>query len=673
MTKTDMAPKGPKPSKHCNSPAHFQTNGALSVARSHINLSTSLARGCAKSLLDLSVSTANCSHLESEQQERALQKSIPNLQTLVRKGEKKRKRLFFFSSAAGAKKNGGLRQLQKVSQSLSASPPENGTGAQMSCLLRLAQPTNDAALPCVSGKSKFESRCLLCKSPYSHQDAWDVSRREYVRGLHKENSYNTQKWIRYIPPSKRIRASPDRTKIEVRPLKIFKSRKDGESANSVELSTRNGKYDSISIREAFVNDGEPALPSFSSYSDSKCEEQVTDRRDFSQREHELNGSPPSFREIKDSDADSNDQASEQCEEQLSSKGEFETRSQDGTNVEGCLTITNSKIAAAEASMKVNIRSSIPPSEVDQTRELEGQKAPQVYFVGETVVNLEAELARGAKIKCSSCGKKGAALGCYAKSCRRSFHVPCAVEVSKCRWDFFENSTAIWTDSSKESIEWVVCGSALSSEDKELLSEFSALTGVRISKTWSANVTHVIASTNEMGACTRTLKFLMAILSGRWILKIDWIKACMEAKHPVCEEPYEISCDIHGSCGGPKNGRIRVMEKAPKLLNGLSFYFSGDFMPSYRGYLQDLVVAAGGSVLMRKDMTSCNSTTGAAKTTFVLYNHDSPKASGSTDSPYALERRRSDAEAIAGETGSQVVGYAWLLDSIAACSLLPICP
>ncbi|KAJ8646051.1 hypothetical protein MRB53_007799 [Persea americana] len=54
-------------------------------------------------------------------------------------------------------------------------------------------------------------------------------------------------------------------------------------------------------------------------------------------------------------------------------------------------------------------------------------APRVYFVGETAVNLEAEVEGGKKIKCNICAKKGAALGCFAKSCHRSFHVPCAAE------------------------------------------------------------------------------------------------------------------------------------------------------------------------------------------------------------------------------------------------------
>lgn len=42
----------------------------------------------------------------------------------------------------------------------------------------------------------------------------------------------------------------------------------------------------------------------------------------------------------------------------------------------------------------------------------------------------------------------------------------------------------------------------------------------ISRYWNPSVTHVIASTDEKGACTRTLKVLMGILNGKWIVKAD---------------------------------------------------------------------------------------------------------------------------------------------------------
>ncbi|KAG6416766.1 hypothetical protein SASPL_124204 [Salvia splendens] len=61
-------------------------------------------------------------------------------------------------------------------------------------------------------------------------------------------------------------------------------------------------------------------------------------------------------------------------------------------------------------------------------------APNVYFEDDTVVNLENELYRSRRIRCSCCGIKGAALGCYDKSCRKSFHAPCARLTPECRWD-----------------------------------------------------------------------------------------------------------------------------------------------------------------------------------------------------------------------------------------------
>ena len=61
------------------------------------------------------------------------------------------------------------------------------------------------------------------------------------------------------------------------------------------------------------------------------------------------------------------------------------------------------------------------------------RSPQVYYKGEEIKNLESELARAAKLKCSTCGQKGAALGCFVKSCRKSYHLPCALNLD-CRWD-----------------------------------------------------------------------------------------------------------------------------------------------------------------------------------------------------------------------------------------------
>jgi BRCA1-associated RING domain protein 1 len=79
---------------------------------------------------------------------------------------------------------------------------------------------------------------------------------------------------------------------------------------------------------------------------------------------------------------------------------------------------------------------------------------------------------------------------------------------------------LWTASPFLTSEWVICGSALSSQEKEILDQFEHQTGITVTNGWRSNVTHVIANTDECGACARTLKVLMAILAGKWVLNIN---------------------------------------------------------------------------------------------------------------------------------------------------------
>ncbi|GFZ20198.1 breast cancer associated RING 1 [Actinidia rufa] len=301
--------------------------------------------------------------------------------------------------------------------------------------------------------------------------------------------------------------------------------------------------------------------------------------------------------------------------------------------------------------------------------------PQVYFVGETVKNLKAEVARAAKLKCSRCRLRGAALGCFEKSCDNSYHVPCAVEILGCRWDIedflmlcpnhslvkfpreksmlgkhaVEEQHAVPTEiTSKQSTfwdashngvkEWIFCGSALSADEKYLLVKFASICGATVSKFWKPNVTHVIASTDAKGACCRTLKVLKAILNGRWILKTDWIKACMEALHSVDEEPYEVGLDNHGCRDGPKTGRLRALDN-------------------------------GGIVIEDKEQLFAQSHDALAtpSVTLVVYNNDCKLEDGGS----IVSKRRVVAENLADEIGSEVIAHTWLLESMAACELQPL--
>ncbi|GER29665.1 breast cancer associated RING 1 [Striga asiatica] len=333
--------------------------------------------------------------------------------------------------------------------------------------------------------------------------------------------------------------------------------------------------------------------------------------------------------------------------------------------------------------------------------------PKVYYEGDTINNLESELLRASKLKCSSCGSKGAALGCYVKSCRKTYHVACAVEVPNCRWDCdaylmlcplhksvkFPNEKSsksrkhrseqkpslpmqiapeqsnFWSNHPTGPQEWVLCGSSLSSDDKCLLVDFASMCDATVFKFWNPNVTHVIAATDENGACSRTLKVLMGILNGRWILTTDWIKACMEANAYVDEEPYEVSLDNHGCRGGPKSGRLRASNNAPKLFDKFNFYFFGEFVPSYKSNILELVRVGGGTIITSLEgMVEQNKhDQHATATTFVVYNDVNLQGCLSKDDSI-LERLAKDA---CKDTDARVIPHTWILESIAACRVLSV--
>ncbi|PWA85723.1 BRCT domain-containing protein [Artemisia annua] len=328
-------------------------------------------------------------------------------------------------------------------------------------------------------------------------------------------------------------------------------------------------------------------------------------------------------------------------------------------------------------------------------------SPQIYFKDEIIQNLESEIERANKLKCTSCGKKGAALGCYMNTCKRTYHVPCAYDIPDCRWECEEylllcpkhesqkfpserKSKARKQDSQKIQLNpfttslaaaktVVLCGSALSSDEKYSLVDFARGNGAVVSKCWRKDVTHVIAATDSTGACTRTLKVLMAILNGKWILTTEWLKACAKAGKLVDEEPYEVNLDTHGSSGGPKAGRLRVLNNCPKLFDNMKFYFNGDFVQAFKADLLNLITTAGGTIAETKMqlISSSNDADAEAKPkTVVVYNADYSDTYGFEDEASMKYQRLAAAEDVAQEFGSQIAGHTWILESIAACRVLP---
>lgn len=86
--------------------------------------------------------------------------------------------------------------------------------------------------------------------------------------------------------------------------------------------------------------------------------------------------------------------------------------------------------------------------------------------------------------------------------------------------------------------------------------------------------------------------MMAVLTGCWVLKFKWVRACLRTTVREQEEKYEVQ-------GGPRRGRLNREQLLPKLFDGCYFYFLGSFKHHQKSDLVELVKAAGGQILVRQ--------------------------------------------------------------------------
>eukprot|EP00062_Callorhinchus_milii_P006028 gi/632946086/ref/XP_007888383.1/ PREDICTED: BRCA1-associated RING domain protein 1 [Callorhinchus milii] len=138
---------------------------------------------------------------------------------------------------------------------------------------------------------------------------------------------------------------------------------------------------------------------------------------------------------------------------------------------------------------------------------------------------------------------------------------------------------------------LLLGSGLHSNLKKKLEKLAKLLKAGTCTNFSSSVTHVIVPNDNNPS---TMKCLMGILSGCWILNIQWVTACLENGVRVAEEDHEII-----SANGPKCGRLNRQQQLPGLFDGCYFYFMGSFKIHVKEDLVDLVKVGGGQVLARQ--------------------------------------------------------------------------
>ncbi|ORZ25924.1 hypothetical protein BCR42DRAFT_17168 [Absidia repens] len=122
-----------------------------------------------------------------------------------------------------------------------------------------------------------------------------------------------------------------------------------------------------------------------------------------------------------------------------------------------------------------------------------------------------------------------------------------------------------------------------------------------------NVTHLITSVNEQGLCTRTIKYLLSIITGKWIVSTSWMIESIQVGYWLPEENYQIVGDkTSGITNGPERGRrqrqgmddgdpIRFFGK-----DDIRFFFYGDFSDhDTKVKLLQLVRKGGGKIISRR--------------------------------------------------------------------------
>ncbi|NXF33436.1 BARD1 protein, partial [Nyctibius bracteatus] len=135
----------------------------------------------------------------------------------------------------------------------------------------------------------------------------------------------------------------------------------------------------------------------------------------------------------------------------------------------------------------------------------------------------------------------------------------------------------------------ILGSSLSPEQQKLLNKLATVLKARRCTEFNSRVTHLVIPDVPM---PRTVKCMMAVLTGCWVLKFEWVQACLQTTVREQEEKYEIQ-------GGPQRGRLNREQLLPKLFDGCYFYFLGSFKRHQKSDLVELVKTAGGQILVRQ--------------------------------------------------------------------------
>ncbi|KAF6112870.1 BRCA1 associated RING domain 1 [Phyllostomus discolor] len=206
--------------------------------------------------------------------------------------------------------------------------------------------------------------------------------------------------------------------------------------------------------------------------------------------------------------------------------------------------------------------------------------------------------------------------------------------------------------------FVLIGSGLSSEQQKKLSDLATILKVKKCAEFDSTVTHVIVPGDTVQS---TLKCMLGILGGCWILKFEWVNACLQSGDWEQEEKFEVP-------GGPQRSRINREQLLPKLFDGCYFYFGGIFKHHPKDNLIKLVTAAGGQILNRKPKPDSDVT----QTINTVAYHANPDSDQRFCTQYIIYEDLSSHRPERVRQGKVwMAPSSWFIDSVMSFELLPL--
>ncbi|NXM78992.1 BARD1 protein, partial [Serilophus lunatus] len=202
------------------------------------------------------------------------------------------------------------------------------------------------------------------------------------------------------------------------------------------------------------------------------------------------------------------------------------------------------------------------------------------------------------------------------------------------------------------------GSNLSAEQQRLLDKLAAVLKARRCTEFNSTVTHLVIPDVPMPS---TVKCMMAVLTGCWVLKFEWVQACLQTSVRAQEEQFEIQ-------GGPQRGRLNREQLLPKLFDGCYFYFLGSFKRHQKSDLTALVRAAGGQILVRQPKPDSDVT----QTINTVSYHAQPTSDQRFCTQYVIYDVASKFKPEKVRQGKVwMAPSSWLIDCVMSFQLLPV--